>query len=80
MVPIERDFHKDDACQLSMLYLYASEDMSEVKVFVTDKRSDGRISFNVPRFRERRGTIIVNTLIIMISLSPFSAPIEEHCI
>ena len=35
--------------------------MSQVKVFVTDRGTDGqtdrRMSFNVPRFRERRGTI-----------------------
>ena len=32
--------------------------MSQVKVFVTDRqgRTDGRMSFNVTRFRERRGT------------------------
>ena len=34
-----------------------SEDMSQVKVFVTDRGTDGRMSFNVPRFRKRRGTI-----------------------
>ena len=41
-----------------------SEDMSQVKVFVMDRQTDGRtegrtdrrMSFNVPRFRERRGT------------------------
>ena len=36
-----------------------SEDMSQVKVFVTDRQTDGltdgRMSFNVARFRERRG-------------------------
>ena len=36
-----------------------SEDMGQVKVFVTDGRTEGwtdrRKSFNVPRFRERRG-------------------------
>ena len=30
--------------------------MNKVKNFVTDRRTDGRMSFNVPRFRERRGT------------------------
>ena len=35
-----------------------SEDMSQVKVFVTDRGTDRRMSFNVPRFHERRGTII----------------------
>ena len=39
------------------------EDMSKVKVFVTDGqttdgRTDRQMRFNVPRFRERRGTII----------------------
>ena len=34
-----------------------SEDMSQVNVFVTDGRADRRMSFNVPRFRERRRTI-----------------------
>ena len=34
-----------------------SEDMSQIKVFVTDRQRDRRRSFNVPRFRERRGTI-----------------------
>ena len=36
-----------------------SEDMSQVKVFVTD----GRMSFNVPRFRERQGTISLKLLL-----------------
>ena len=31
--------------------------MSQVKVFVTDRQRDRRMSFNVPRFRKRRGTI-----------------------
>ena len=42
-----------------------SEDMSQVKVFVTDgltdrrtdRRTDGQMSFNVPRFRERRAFV-----------------------
>ena len=34
-----------------------SEDMSQVKVFVTNRRTDRRMSFNVPRFRERRGQL-----------------------
>ena len=37
-----------------------SEDMSHVKVFVTDRGTDGqtdrRMSFNVPHFRKRPGT------------------------
>ena len=37
-----------------------SEDMSQVKVFLTEEQKDGRTdrrrSFNVPRFRERRET------------------------
>ena len=41
MVPIERACHKDHACQISMLYK-TSEDMSQVKVFVTDGQRDGQ--------------------------------------
>ena len=41
--------------------IHTSKDMSQVKVFVTDgqtdERTDGWMSFNVPCFRERRGTI-----------------------
>ena len=33
-----------------------SEDMSQVKVFVTDRQTDGGMSLNVPNFRERRNT------------------------
>ena len=33
-----------------------SEDMSQVKVFVTDGQTDRGMSFNVPSFRKRRGT------------------------
>ena len=47
-----------------------SEDMSKVKVFVIDgrtdgqtDRTDGRMSFNVPRFREMRGTIKVDVFV-----------------
>ena len=42
---------------INALIINTSEDMSKVKVFVTDgqTRTDGRMSFNVPRFRERRG-------------------------
>ena len=28
-----------------------------VEVFVTDRQRDGRMNFNVPRFRKSRGTI-----------------------
>ena len=51
MVPTERDYHKDHECQISMLYHFTSEDMSQVKVFVTDRQTK---EFNVPRFRKRR--------------------------
>ena len=54
-----------------------SEDMSQVKVFVTegltDRRTDGRMSFNVPRFREsprKRGTIMhIVTVITLFHLT-----------
>ena len=49
MVPIEKKNH----CSI----INTSVDMSQVKVFVTDRRTDRRMSFNVPRFRERRGAI-----------------------
>ena len=43
--------------------------MSQVKVFVTDRGTDGqtdrRMRFNVPRFRERRGTTNVLSDILM---------------
>ena len=35
-----------------------SEDMSKVKVFVTDSGTDRQMSLKVPRSRERLGTII----------------------
>ena len=41
MVQIKRACLKDHACQISMLYhLNTSEDMSQVKVFETDGRTD----------------------------------------
>ena len=55
MVPIERVCHKDDACQNQCSIINTSEDMSQVKVFC-DRQTDRRMSFNVPRFCERRGT------------------------
>ena len=43
-----------------------SEDMSQVKVFVTDGQTEGRtdrrMRFKVPRFHKRRGTINVYTI------------------
>ena len=41
MVQNERACHKDHACQISMLY-HSSEDISQVKVFVTAKQTDGQ--------------------------------------
>ena len=43
----------------SIINTCTSEDMNQVKVFVTDgqtdRRTGGRMSLNVPRFNERRG-------------------------
>ena len=55
--PVTRIMHAKYQCSI----INTSEDMSQVKVFVTDRgtegRRDGRMRFNVPRFRERRGKI-----------------------
>ena len=57
MMQIERACHKDHQCSI----INTSEDMSQVKVFVMgrqmDGRTDKRMSFNIPCFHERRGTI-----------------------
>ena len=52
---VTRTMHAKYQCSI----FNTSEDMSQVKVFVTDRRTDGRtevqkdgrMSFNVPRFR-----------------------------
>ena len=41
-VTLERACHNDHACHISMLYHFTSEDMSQVKVFVTYRRTDRR--------------------------------------
>ena len=48
---VTRTMHAKYQCSI----FNTSEDMSQVKVFVTDRQTDGqrdrRMSFNVPRFR-----------------------------
>ena len=45
---VNRIMHAKYQCSI----INTSEDMRQVKVFVTDRQRDGRMSFNVPRFRE----------------------------
>ena len=55
MVPMERTCHKDHACQI----INTSENMNQVKVFVTDgqtdRRTDGQMKFNVPTLSRKAG-------------------------
>ena len=48
---VTRIMHAKYQCSI----INTSEDMRKVNVFVTDGQTDGQMSFNVPRFCERRG-------------------------
>ena len=63
MEPIERACRKDHACHTCIsILINTSKDMSQVKVLVTDGHTDGRMSFNVPHFCIRWGTINIEII------------------